>query len=73
MEHTSLFSLIEIKIRFPTLLKDVNDAEILIITETVFITLSKLNVSGTSCKLHLAQCYMEGVHFLNSGSLKSFD
>lgn len=45
MEHTFLSLLIKIKIKFPTLLKDVNDVENLIIKETVFITPSKSNVS----------------------------
>lgn len=58
MEHTFLFSLIKIKIRFQTLLKDVNDVENLIIKEIIFITFSKLNVSyvelGVKYTLHNA-------------------
>lgn len=46
VEHAFLSLLIKIKIKFPTLLKDVNDVENLIIKETVFITPSKSNVSS---------------------------
>lgn len=45
MEHTFLFLLVKIKIRFQTLLKDVNDVENVIIKEIIFITFSELNVS----------------------------
>lgn len=69
--YISLF--IEIKIKFPTLLKDVNEVENLIIKEAVFVTVkTECELSGTSHAVHLAQCCFEREYFINSGSLRSF-